>query len=88
MRGPRQLERYLGAVRCAPALLEAAIVPRQLGSTRGGYQWWWLSDQFSKPAYVLCDGRERELVLRAARAAQPKATKPEDALEMVGLHSR
>jgi hypothetical protein len=39
-----------------------------------------------EPAQVLGDGRERELVLRPARAPQPKTTQLENALEMGKQH--
>ena len=80
------MPRFFEAVCCARSVgsggLEAAVlVPQRLRSTGDG-RWWWSDDQLGEPAQVLCDGRERKLILRTARATKPKATKFQDALEM------
>ena len=58
---------------------------QRLRGTNGDY-WRWSGNQFGQPAKVLGDGCQRELVLGAARATKPKATKLQDALEMGEQH--
>jgi hypothetical protein len=42
--------------------------------------WRWSGDQRCEPPQILSDGGENEFILGASRAAQPKSTKPQDAL--------
>ena len=43
-------------------------------------KWRWSGDERCEPPEILGDGSENELILGASRAAQPKPTKPQDAL--------
>jgi len=42
--------------------------------------WRWSGDERCQPPQILGDGGENEFILGASRAAQPKPTKPQDAL--------
>jgi len=62
------------------------LSPQRLHGTRSDRWRWWPNDQFGEPAQVLCDSRERELILCPAWAPKPKAAKLQDALEMGEQH--
>ena len=82
------MRRAFEAVYCARALFDGGVsdtlvlvLTMILSSTAGGRRWR-SDDQLGESAQVLCDGRERKLVLRTTWTTQSEATKLQDALEM------
>jgi hypothetical protein len=73
---------------CRNAGLFGRTVDTAVEALRGtdAEAWRRSADQLGEPAWVLCDGRQRELVLCDARPSKPKANKLQNALEVGKWH--